>query len=1790
MAGGFFGFGDWTGLPMGVGDPSAVLIPVASAGGYGGASYGLASYGSVDIYLPRLSSAVSIDGYRIEVFFSEPMRVNADLFLAANYTLTAVLGAPATAVSVLLGTPSGNGGYSSVIVTHTGTTTGGSYTITAVDMVDMAGNPVGPPGADTRSLLTLGDTGVFEVAATSGTSVEFSFFRSDEVTPQTMLTEAEFSPGITDLANYEISTDYPIDLTPGVLTHPVEGDASKASLTVTSMTSAVYDVSVGPADSILYDGSVLPSAATTFTGVAVGTGTSSASLATGLLLNKADGVTYGWAFEDTSGRVAPSSSYRMGFTFDVSSAVFVPSLFDSPAGTLKFSDDSVEIEITLNRVSGTDIIDIQSGAYTGSVPALWSTGVTTIELYRNQKAANYSIFVNGTPLVSVPLGSFTGVPAIQPGVQFVLPVTYAVTGFKITDLTVTSSQTLFTTAWNFLHSMAGSFTGDPASANDRILTKRGPLVKDWGDPTPATAQDVEVRLNGSPIAIASVNPYIGAIFPAIPIPLTPPGTNTIEIDYKWFPSPSLEMVGLNTPGLILNKWDLPRGHHEPGESPLPATSFGVADTARFPMGIVLPPLDRPQPILIGHRYMGFEQDYTASLNSPTTLLLNQNPHRVSVPGLEEHCLGSSATFDGISTPPLAELPWSLDGTDTGTVVGDGTYRLVDASAGTFAHGTATVYYREEDLACSATVNQIGRFKVESYETDGVFTGVGFGFHDNHRLYLAGALVVNDVKHIGLLTDAFNPHLVESWELGPAAEITITSATTFTVAATDLPSWVVPGSRFQILDGAQAGVYIISACGIDDLGDGTVVVTLDPSTPFPANPGLEGNDTATAVFEVLWDESFGSYRLIVDTESRLAQLYVGGTLTGLPITLTAPTAIPADTSLLIPTGNEGRLMFGSFSRIATNSTLWSFHRYDVMPEQATVHVTGLVVAAEMSDTPDQDANHEWFITNGFGYGEIDSSGDTLLLKSTSHDPTATLDYTFGYARIEPFLTRKVFTDVDATFKVETGILGAGDATIRVRDDLREARLSTLLYTEGGSPYRQLVSLGAVSFAGLQVPTEVGWTQASSPVFTATPSIRENTLTLTQTSGQGGLYSNQISTSAADSGSRVVDARFRVLSFTANGSGFAGPAFGATVGLGGSRRQVIATLKASPPRVALLNSSLVEVTAFAFAWDDGEFHDFRLIGDVIGNSVSVVADDTVIGVAALGAFPVSGTAGNAVFGAVFANVVSTTEWLSFHAAAVPLAAVKRTIGVYQSGDQDDIDSWVIPRTDGTLALNSANTAVVEEMDWRSFIEVRVHLDPTWGVSIYRPDLPPPPYFTGDFATQITDPTAAWINVEYARLPKHEDLFGSVYFGALDPRSVTQQRWGEVRYRLYNTPDENFISPHHMVLNQYNVITSGEFLTDTTPEVVVITSLTSTLVSIRSAHMNASRVFVVMVDDVVLPTTDWSFDVDSQTITLTNPLPSDSYPVTVTFAPGKPITNTYLCSQPLEGSVTLLNEGTPPVPLSQQATTTREVVSGGQVNDPSDTLNDDPDFILNDPFQVVTFEQGAEALYESLSFCTVDDGGETGLLSIACDGPAPEHGWIGMELSGHAYWDAFSVPGGPGGPWGSSSPVIGGTASSFNPMKVLVMGGGAPLNAATTTIGPGTAMLTPNYPGPDGPHRGQHTGVNQEIQVFALDYTIPFEDTFEIPETADNTPPSLPYTEDPNPDGTPGVELHGAAFAQTSDGASAGYSRIGPWGGLASLVATNSLMGGGAPLTGGEMTLNGGAAIGTPTVTDFQIEAAN
>jgi hypothetical protein len=211
---------------------------------------------------------------------------------------------------------------------------------------------------------------------------------------------------------------------------------------------------------------------------------------------------------------------------------------------------------------------------------------------------------------------------------------------------------------------------------------------------------------------------------------------------------------------------------------------------------------------------------------------------------------------------------------------------------------------------------------------------------------------------------------------------------------------------------------------------------------------------------------------------------------------------------------------------------------------------------------------------------------------------------------------------------------------------------------------------------------------------------------------------------------------------------------------------------------------------------------------------------------------------------------------------------------------------------------------------------------------------------------------------------------------------------------------------------VVNSGDYLKDTTPQEVVVASVTPQRVSLRPCHIFADRVFAVRVDGATLPFNLWRFNKDSQELTLSVALPTRNHPVNVVFAPAKPVTNTYLQSQPFPESQTILNEGTPTFQQSQAGsapptvtlpTDIASTASGDGGPTPAlpvpvgTAVPLDPDYAFRDQYLVRRFDDDPEYLYERLEFFQIEDGGQRGRLSSYCEGgPGPNGSWGATEFA--------------------------------------------------------------------------------------------------------------------------------------------------------------------------------------------------
>ena len=1729
--------------------------PIAIDSGYGGDPYGLGSYGSSDKTPPQPIAAISLNGYEIEVFFSEEMdTTEPSLTSPTSYTLTNITGAPSTVVAVRverLGPRGSIGdttiGALSVILTHTGTTKGGTYSVMVQGPLDLAGNSILP---NEVACLTKGEPPDHIVTILSGNELLITFGHP-------MLQQADEPPGtlvgILDVASYLFEAGYPITITPLEVVHPYQGDPAKVYLRVKGMTSIDYMSLIGPSGLFKYDPEVgLPDTDPGFQGVEIGTGTSSVTTGAdaAVLMSRTRGNVYGWGFLNTQGTIIPhESTFNTDFEFNAGTTIYTPPLasFSQPQiGSLIVEDGpgGVRVTVTLAKaLDGTDVILVTSGSFTQAVAAPWGTGTNVLSVTRNRKAGFYTVLFNNVPLVSAPIAAFDE-PAQGQAASATwrfFDEAYDISGFLLRGMIYSASLSVYSAAWNYIHGESSGFTGSAALTRNYLDTKRGPLVKDWGDDTPATPQDVQVFVAGTEVDVADVNHWHGRVYLTVPIPLLPPADPQadVKVDYKWMASPTMTMR-LGQLGAVLGKrarriGDTTHTYH--GEQIQDATHpKGAVKTSRFPMGVVLggPDRVRPQPEQVGHRYMGFETAYSAVLGSPTTLRLGNAPMRSSVPGFRVVPKGVSVAYEG-TTVPTADS-WELLGVDGGAVnVGSGTYTLVDTHNGTLdpTNPQAVVYWKETDTTFPSAAYLVGRFTIDTTGTtpDGVFTGVGFGIHDNNRVYMAGALEINGVQHVGLLLNDKAPHLKESWLVGPTATLTITGKTSFTATTSTLPPDIAENDRFQILVGTQAGVYTISHVVHQTSGTSTV----DVEEEFPADYTLYANQHPGASFEVLWGTYPHTYRLEVDPNQDVAVFKVSGAVTGTVAVADGTASMlssPADMPFMLSTEYKGQVFWGSLNSLAVNTSTWSFFRYGVVPDQTAMTGKSIVVAADMDQVPEEDVHDKWFLSQAYGYSEI-LAGDRMLLKSTSaHD---TLNYTFGYERIEPFLGTDASLDLRTKFLMDSGTRGSGDAQVVINDTVREVRLGTLLFIErpGQLEFRKLINIPQVSLSGVMDPAKQGWTEAFGDTLEHLAQGRY--ITTTQIAGSAGGFVKTLDLTNpdyVDTGSRILEARLAIDSYTPNGGplGYIGVKIGMDVGpVGGPAETVKIVFHGGAVALADENDDVQQ--KYMSNWTDGGTHTYRVVADAISNTVTMFIDGVVqTPTVNLALFTGTGSSGSGCSfgayntppnqgGAVDNTLTSVVRWYSVSCTGMPPVGAKRTLGIWTGGDMDHINSWEIPRTDATTAPNSMEVGpIVEEMDWRSLMQVRVLRDPNWGVTMFRPDLPLPPYYVGEnpgvpgtgFITEMTEPSAGWINVEYSNLPLVPSNFGMVEFGALSPKSVTQQQWDVVYYRLFKPTQIDFIAPQKMTLGRYNVITSGERTKDISLETATVPVTSPTEASLRSAHLNADRIYRVQDGVIVLSSDMVSFDKTSQVITLLReadgtPRVFSSTSVTVTFAPGKPITETYLRNQPVADGVTTLNEGTPCIPRSQVADEELLLESGSirSIGDPDGKL-DDSTLYTDDPYQILTPVNPATARYKSMKFIQVSDGGQRGLIEHIGEGLLPE-GFSGhspdegedvysttgtgdplngagacaglfktgdkvgkavgahvLALSGTAYHE--HVPGITQDIWqgvGMAGSFL--FASGGNYIGPVVDGGGNIVGSAPLggTLGPGTSVLYPTFP---------------------------------------------------------------------------------------------------------------------------------
>lgn len=637
---------------------------------------------------------------------------------------------------------------------------------------------------------------------------------------------------------------------------------------------------------------------------------------------------------------------------------------------------------------------------------------------------------------------------------------------------------------------------------------------------------------------------------------------------------------------------------------------------------------------------------------------------------------------------------------------------------------------------------------------------------------------------------------------------------------------------------------------------------DPSVISAWAGGLDvhGNPTGAPVaFD--WT-TIHSFRIFRDLSGTI-HVYIDGDVTE-TLRLTE-SQVPFLEELTAPFNKLQGAFFGSLSRVASNTSVWEFFRYSILPTNPQQTVPSVFINYEGTTTP-ESALQPW-TPIGYAGTETILSGNYLLLDSTSATTNASESLVGlvggdfkGYDRIEPLLSvsSDVVLDVNVQLRTFTHGIAPNAVTAAIDDGNLLVQLS--FFPDQPSP--------KISYGGRSLPTQFTpytWSSMGGQ----TGAMYGRTLRITDTSTTDALLYFIDDTAPISDPTRVVSPNndyileFRALvrSFTADSvthfCGANSDIYDGVRSLGVMLTQISGVLNVT------LHSEGSAVQSFPFNWNDGNPHTYRLVKSTSGNLVSLFIDSNFIGSATYSSFstPVAGSVGVITFGSstpASVTSTSTVDWIYCNVWRV-LSSFKKYVGIWKGFDPnaltgyhlplkasggsaqvsnnalgdnsvDFIASGVVPGdyivvdvgadkgayqvvsvaqhvlTIGTQFLSSPTNLVSyripAEIDWTQSHRYRVVRDPSGAISLLLDTITTPQILIGYNGIYLPQSQAGFPRTINGPLP-------SIVFGAFDPTNLSQTSWDFVRYGITRSPTNQRIAPPHQILNQRNVIASPEHL---------------------------------------------------------------------------------------------------------------------------------------------------------------------------------------------------------------------------------------------------------------------------------------------------------------------------------------------------------------------------------------------
>lgn len=759
---------------------------------------------------------------------------------------------------------------------------------------------------------------------------------------------------------------------------------------------------------------------------------------------------------------------------------------------------------------------------------------------------------------------------------------------------------------------------------------------------------------------------------------------------------------------------------------------------------------------------------------------------------------------------------------------------------------------------------------------------------------------------------------------------------------------------------------------------------DPSQLAAWTGGLDGSNNPTGLpTDLDWTILHGIR--VFESDGVVRVYFDGGIVESLRV---LEDELPFLEELNDPFNQAQNAYFGSLSRPAQNQSTWDFVRYAILPTNPLQTAPSIFVSYEGNDLP-EGAVPPWTPVGYHGTERVVAS-QYLQVDSTSATDAATEalveliggDFR-GFLRQEPLLAVSSDVILDVNVQLLTHTHGIAPNAVMAAIDDGDRLLQLSFFPDKAAP--------KFSYGGRSFPEDFQPTPWAS-LGTAPVAMWGRTLRITDDSIADGRVYYRDDTAGIGTDERIVavntdyilEFRCQVRSYTPDPGGFAGVMGeiydGARV-LGLLLLEVAGVTYVAPHSEGNLLPGPVQ---WAFAWNDGQPHTYRMVRT--GASVTFLVDGQLLGVVPYVNFtgvvgPAAGTIswGSSTVASMMAR--SEVDWMYANVWRV-LSGLRHYVGFWRGTDPDQLTGYHLPlKTSGRGAVVVGNTLQDTAADFvvagvvagdqlvidvggnkgtyevvgvfptqltiaavwpvqPSLVAYRVPLQVDWTAPhkyrlVRSPD--------GATTLLLDSQTQPLIAIGYNEIDLPPSSVGvpriiagglpSITWGAFDPTNLSSSLWDFVRYGITRSPTELRIAPHHQILNQRNVMASPEHLRTTIPH----------------------------------PHTDfWSSD---------------------TGIP--PQTDPDFLKNPLLVAYTLLNEGTPLVPLTQSTevqvpTPTTQFVSA--FNRPEDLLNNDGDFTFNDGSVRHILLVPDDVLYTSLTVIETQTG-EKNLLTPFCDTCEPQ-----------------------------------------------------------------------------------------------------------------------------------------------------------------------------------------------------------